>query len=455
MQDDWFRLYGAADRRFRLQKAALIEYARAMLPTRLSRRVVFKGQKDPSAMPAEIWQCGDNLALIWHVRHECASVGSAPRRVVGFMKLTAGLSFDQFDFPPREQLPHSLGNVELVHFVAQFWQSDRPHELGESSKEQFDPPANADSQLKSKDASVSEGSDEKSRIKLAQEVVDQAFREHVEKSTSLPLVGFKLIQTTTPEAATGWRLQDELKERERVASLLKKAGVCNFHLKVGDQERVLLLEREVPFYLGCRLYRVIDMRGPRSRFASFVLHHESADLAALSTESAPIHYFNERRIKREELVIDEHSVAAYLRFFGEFVQGGSGAFPIIESSKEIRWLSQSDKKMMQIFKSALLPVELYCPEFGPTSLTAPPTEIESQQARKVPPLNLYCRAFVGYGRQLFSAGFAVHKDGSLEMIADSGLHESELPIQPLSFNKEFQFQLRMNTTEPNVDSWRG
>jgi hypothetical protein len=229
-----------------------------------------------------------------------------------------------------------------------------------------------------------------------------------------------------------------------------------------------LLEREVPFYKNCRLYRVIDMRGPRSRFASFVLHRESADLAALHTESAPIHDFNRRRHASGELIIDESSVAAYLRFFGEFVQAEEGAFPIIESVKEIRWLSQSNNGrpepsarskasqqnvlLKQVFTDALQSVGLYKLRFDPPVLAATPAETEPLQPPRLPespPQTLFCRASVGYGRYLFAAGFTVSAEGFVEMFGDSPLHSAALPIRPLSFNREFQFILRTDAVQPD------
>jgi hypothetical protein len=470
MQDDgWTRLRDAADRRFRLQRAALLEYARATLPTRLSRRVVHEGGKDPSAMPAEIWQHGNDLALVWHVRHERAAADSAPRRVVGFVRQTAGHSIQQVDLEPGQEIPASLGNAEPVKSAAQFWQSDRLPQPPAPTQDLPAEPAGTAAPVPSEPATPP-GSEEQARITRAQGAIDVEFRKHVSRSTSLSLVDFELTPTATPEAATNWRLQDDPQERQRVATLLERARVCNFRLEAEASERMVLLEREVPFYKGCRLYRVIDMRGPRSRFASFVLHLESADLAALYTQSAPIHAFNARRHAAGELVMDEASVAAYLRFFCEFVQGDAGAFSIIESPREIRWLSpadngshegaardktpQRDAVLRRVFTRALQPVALYRPRFGPPAPEEPPAETETAQDPPrlpgTPPPALYARVFLGYGRYLFAAGIAVGTEGSVEMFADSPLHGATLPIQPLSFNVEFQFRLRTDAVQPDL-----
>lgn len=405
------------------------------------------------------------------MRHELAAANSAPRRVVGFVRQSAGHSIHWRDLQPGQQLPQSLRDAEPVRFTDQFWQSDRLPNLPLSTQDLPAEPPNGVSPTPTEPAAAAErpeGSEAQERINQAHKKIDNAFREYVSKSTSLTLIDFELTPTATPEAATVWRLQDDPKERQRVAMLLERARVCNFHLEAEASERMVLLEREVPFYKGCRLYRVIDMRGPRSRFASFVLHHQSADLAALHTQSVPIHEFNRRRHAHGELVIDESSVAAYVRFFCEFVHGQAGAFSIIEGPKEIRWLSQTDNGsrtqtakddrpqsadvLRRVFTRMLQPVDLYRPRFGPPTPAAAPAESASPQEAPLPPAepprSLCCRVFIGYGRYLFAAGFVVHPDGWLDMFEDSALHESALPIQPLSFNVEFQFRLRTDVADP-------
>jgi hypothetical protein len=454
-QQGWTKLDGREDHRFRLQRAALIEYARATLPTRLSRRAWRDGCRDPSAMPVEIWQCEDDVALVWHVRHEGAAPGSAPRRVVGFLRQSAGSAVQQVDAPAGLPLPPRLADAEPVLYTVQFWQSDRlpepPGLLQAQPAGGAEAPAPATAQPPQ--AEPAQGVAEEARIRQAQTAVDHAFRQYMARESSLALLDFELVPTLTPEATTTWRPQDGPTQRQQVAALLERANVCNFHLEADALERMVLLEREVPFYKGCRLYRVIDMRGPRSRFASFVLHHESADLLALHTQSTPIHEFNARQHGRGELLIDESTVAAYVRFFCEFVHGDAGAFSIIESPQEIRWLSQAEKNsakqrgqvLRRVFTGALAPVQLYRPRFGPPREQAPADEeTAAPPPAAEPPRSLCCRVFLGYARHLFTAGIAVHPGGSIEMFTDSALHDDTLPIQPLSFNIEFQFRLRVD-----------
>jgi hypothetical protein len=227
-QDGWTRLVGVDDHRFRLERAALLEYARVTLPTRLSRRVVHGGRKDSSAMPAEIWQCGDEVALVWDVRHELDAAGSNPRRVVGFLRQSVGESIHQDDLEPGQQLPQCLGKVEPVQFSAQFWQSDRLPQSAVSDQEVPTKPANADIPSPTEAAQATEKSEEQQRISKAQEMIDEALRKEVPRHTSLTLVDFELTMTATPREGTVWKPQNDRQERHRVAMLLKKAGVCNF-----------------------------------------------------------------------------------------------------------------------------------------------------------------------------------------------------------------------------------
>ncbi|WP_341643897.1 hypothetical protein [Thauera sp. SDU_THAU2] len=482
MQDctDWTRLDAQADRRFRLQQAALIEYARTTLPTRLSRRVVTGGRKDPSATPAEIWRRGDEWALVWHVRHESADAASPSQRAVGFLRKAPDRPVIVLAPADHDPLPACFADAEPILFTAEFWRSDRVEDAApprpSTSPPAASPPAPAPASAATPGpepapaarATAGEAAEKRhvQRIEEAHKAIDTAFRKQVAKDTSLPLVDFSLSRIETPPAATDWRLQPDLTERARVAILLKEAQVCNFHLEAKSTERMVLLERAVPFYKDCCLYRVIDMRGPRSRFASFVLHRPTADLAALSTMSAPIHAFNQRRHARGELLIDDASAGAYLRFFCEFIHAEAGAFSVVEHPHEIRWLThrqegesttrkaadtaRSNRQLKSALLGALAPVSLYEAAYGPAAAEPQPEPAPEQQpaapGAKQPsaqvPTTLYCRAWIGHGRHLFAAGMAVHRNGSVDMFEDEPLHESALPIQPLSFNVEFQFTLR-------------
>lgn len=463
----WVRLNDAEDRRFRLQRAAALAHVRATLPTRLSRRTLVLGKATPGAMPAEIWCNGHELALVWHVRHERAAAGSPAKRVVGFVRQAPGQSIDLLDGPhANTALPPPLRDAEVIRFSDSFWRSDKP-ELDQAPPPEPPelPPNHAEDDIDqapatenatendTEDTTEAEAETEakeppqERRIRDALLVIDNALREYVAKSTSRPLLSATPVPIETPDEATNWRLEGDLRERQLVADLLKRARVCNFRLEAEDTNRMVLLKREVPFYKGCRLYRVIDMRGLRSRFASFVLHLESADLAALHTKPTPIFEFNNRRLQRGELLLDERNTAAYVRFYCEFVQGDAGAFSIIESPKEIRWLSQADGNshaeqahdeaqasgtaLKEVFSSALQPVHLYRLTFQSDDSCEP----SAQEF-------LHCRVFVGYGRHLFAAGLAVRQDGWMDMFEDSALHDNALPIQPLSFNTESQFRLR-------------
>lgn len=465
---DWTRLAGVEDQRFRLQRAALLAFVRASLPTRLSRRTLLLGLPTPGAMPAEVWQRGDEVALVWHVRHEHATEGNPAKRVVGFVRQVRGRSIELLDSPFNADLPEPLQDAENIRFSDSFWRSDRSPPSTEPPPESNIDPTEASQEITAAPhraapvpPSHDKGTQETERIQVALGLIDAALRENIAQDTPHALIELKLEPIETPDEATNWQLVGDMRERRRVAELLKKARVCNFQLEADTTHRMILLKRAVPFYKGCRLYRVIDMRGPRSRFASFVLHLESADLAALDIRSAPILAFNDRRIKQGELQLDSRNVAAYLRFYCEFVQGEAGAFPIIESPNEIRWLSHAENganppqatsgthttnaTLKRVLSSALQPVHIYRLVFesdtpAPPTLEAPPEPALPDQPETQ--ALMHCRVFVGYGRHLFAAGMSVKEDGGVTMFADEALHDNPLPIQPLSFSIESQFSLR-------------
>lgn len=440
----WKRLENVADNRFRLQRAALLGYACATLPTRFSRRVVSlsDGAIDPSAMPAEIWLKGDEVAFVWYVHHENAPPYSAPRRIVGFVRQVAGLGFEHLDLSTDDRVPQAFADAEPVRFSDQFWRSDlnlkAPAENNES-----DNPVDID------------------QIRRAQQIVDDAFRKTISTDTALSMTELELVPIITDTLASTWRLQHDWGERQRVADLLKLSGVCNFRFEATTPKRMVLLERDVPFYKDCRLYRVIDMRGPRSRFTSFVLHEKTADIAPLGSHEETtnifpldshaqlIDNFHSRRASKGELHIDESSVGAYLRFYCEFMHGKEEVFSFIESSEDLRWLSQASTQqrtvVRQLFTKEIMPVALYKPGFALPAASFPPQHPAHRGASSSlyerPPA-IYCRVYISRGRFLLVAGIAVHPDGNFDKFASHVLHPSELPIHPPGYDVQSWFVLR-------------
>ena len=302
------------------------------------------------------------------------------------------------------------------------------------------------------------------RINEAIARVDRALPLEFEKhySTSLGNDPIETIQTVWRRR--DWRKLTTAGERAELSIALRAAEVCNFSFDANDP-RLMVFQWQMPFYKDCRLLRIIDQRGPRSRFAHLVLHDPSHDLCSLHKESPPIHHFNKRRAERGELRINDGTVAAYLRFFGEFVQAEDGAFPIIESGGDLHWLAQGPVAhdegerrvaLRSAFDAAIAPVVIYrLPALTEPSGARPQAGTETSVGSSpatTPASPMACRAFVGYGRHVFVAGFFVKQDGGVDMFEDAPAALGELPIEPISFNVEFQFALRTSPGGPGHSS---
>lgn len=432
--EHWSEL-GAEDvSRFLNEHRAALDVIRTSLPTHYARAVVSDRGRDNSVMPSELWSSGDqDFAFVWWIR--AAGDNAQKRRIVAFFRISPDTGVTRVNNAP-EGLPDGL-KVEQVDFSKQFWKCHWGDPDAASDDSQEDP--------KSPD-------DERNLVDSIAE--DETHIENVlrqdlsDGNDAAGDAGWEMVQPDVPAACVDWQPVVDEEDLLAIAERLVAARVTNFTMESPCKGRYLVLARETPFYPEFRLYRIIDLRGRRSRFTNCVLSSLDdgpGDACLLGTKSAPIHAFNKRRKEQGGLVIDGQTVVPYLRFFCEFMHAAEGAFPIIEHASEVRWLNDgrmedgSAEKVAvpkHAFERAIRPVRVLCRTQVPELPTA---------AREAADSAIHCSAFLGYGRVIFLAAFKVAMDGQVQMLDDRRPYDRDLPIEPLSFNREYQFELVSDT----------
>ncbi len=435
----WARLTQAELDEFRQQHAALVEFVRTAAPTWCSRRTAGK-----AAEPVEIWQRGErglgDFAFVWQLQADLASASAAAERVIGLVRRLAGGGVSLLSAPAEADVPPALLSLRRVDFGEHFLEPEAPAApvmpVVQATTLQLPSPPATEAPA-APQPSAATPADPMADIQRAIDAVEAQIAETLGESPISPPLE---RGDTQPDA---WAVADDA-ERERVARSLRAARVRNFAFEVADR-KVVLLVRATPFYARCRLFRLVDRRGPRSRFASFVLH-DDGDTCLLYTSSPPIHAFNERRLAHGELRLDAQTAVPYLRFFCEFVHGDEGAFPLIESNDELRWLPSADRSRRRAFGKAFGPARLW-------RLDPEPAADDAEQGKGKDKRERWGRAifisqvFVGYGRHVFASALVLHEKGAVAMICDEPMHEDDLAIQPLSYNEEFAFELRVSPLE--------
>ncbi len=337
----------------------------------------------------------------------------------------------QFGF---EWATEVLGSTAPIDLSTRFWS---------------DVPQLADERKPTEQASAEKREDTPNKAQQAVAKIDQFIREYLRPGS----ISDGLESADTDKAleaqlipAAGdqdWR-EGEANDQQTLKDALQQFGTLNFSYDPTDR-RIILLVRQVLFYKNCCLYRLIDRRGVRTRYCSFVVHRRGGKYAicSLSIAAAAIHDFNKKMMDYKDLNIAAATAASYLKFFCEYVHGERGAFLVLESVNDLRWLDKWDEARNRL---AIEPVRTWrvptqLPPSEPAVLPPAGDEMAEEQTSPTPASIAVCRAFIGYGRTVFAAAMLVKTDGSVEILDDELMHDGDLPVEPISFDEEFQFEL--------------
>lgn len=222
----------------------------------------------------------------------------------------------------------------------------------------------------------------------------------------------------------------------------KSLSFSDRNFGIGD-EKLKIFRTKLLFSPGFDLFEV--KADHRSGFVIALLSDRAFRPIYLTATSAVIH---DRLIKPGKLIIDKDTVRQYLRFFGRFVHGDQGAFPIIERASQLKWRFET-RALQAEMERQLLPVRLLR-ELEANELLGddidPGVRTLARKIGSAGGLVQSLAACVSFGRTLSFAWFVVFQNGEVRMMDDWEL-VSELPVYPQMFTDKENFVLVQNESE--------
>ncbi len=207
-------------------------------------------------------------------------------------------------------------------------------------------------------------------------------------------------------------------------------------------DTTVLRRARLPFYRTFHLVEVIERasRAAPARCAyalvRFGVQEADAqlDVRVLNGQSYVVHGVND---VPEELLLDEATVEAYLRFFCWAVHGDRGPFLIPTAAREIPFagrLKRRDARVLDHLDYRLLTPDALEPRFAEYSAAAG--------------FLLPRRTVVAYGGAVFESWFAAQRDGTISMVEDTPL-VADLPIEAERYGRGALFELRSWKRSPH------
>jgi hypothetical protein len=195
-----------------------------------------------------------------------------------------------------------------------------------------------------------------------------------------------------------------------------------------DRLNAVLRETSLPFYRTYRLLEVLEphRHGYRRSYA-LIAHREGVfRIQPLNGTSPILHQIN---AEPDELLIDDETAGAYLRFFGWAVQAEGGPFYIPRAFREIP-LEELPVAGQDAALRALDFSVRDVPEDEATRLKYPPSE--SRFRRK---------SLVAYDSAVFEAWFAIQTTGMVEMVHDEP-RAADLVLRKERYGRDELFVLK-------------
>jgi|GEM_PF-541163 len=159
----------------------------------------------------------------------------------------------------------------------------------------------------------------------------------------------------------------------------------------------------LPFYEDVFLVRMTSRAWSDNFIVAYYLIDNDRTIYRLDGTSPVIHEVNSNR----SLLINERTVADYLRFFCFFVRGDEGPFYILESINDELLPKNENRTVEAVLKAAAAPIKLVG------------TSDDG---------SLLCDAVVFYSNAVFRANFKVFRTGMVEMLDDDPV-AADLPVR--------------------------
>lgn len=144
-----------------------------------------------------------------------------------------------------------------------------------------------------------------------------------------------------------WQKQD-LESAARILSEI------NPHLEPVpfSEESTTIRALSLPFYKEYKLYELTDMSAiPAARKYALYKH---GDVGVINWTNQIIYETNEKA----PVVLNEHTVLDYVRFFFSYVRGRHGRFLIIEAIDDIKWQVEPPLQGRKVMQDMLQPLQV-------------------------------------------------------------------------------------------------
>jgi hypothetical protein len=115
---------------------------------------------------------------------------------------------------------------------------------------------------------------------------------------------------------------------------------------------VTILAQEPAFYPGYRFLDIADYE-TTPNIRKFALY-KPGDVVVLNWTNEPLYALNERA----PIVLDETTVAEYVRFFFTYVRGRHGRFIITESTEDVMWREEPPPAARKAISKMLEPLHI-------------------------------------------------------------------------------------------------
>lgn len=114
--------------------------------------------------------------------------------------------------------------------------------------------------------------------------------------------------------------------------------------------------QRLPFYRDYEFLEITDLSivPPARKYALWRPGPPVSDIAVIDWTNRAIYETNEKA----PLVLDERTVAEYVKFFFSYVRGRHGRFLVIESVDDIRWRVEPPMQGRKVMQEMLSPVTL-------------------------------------------------------------------------------------------------
>lgn len=148
--------------------------------------------------------------------------------------------------------------------------------------------------------------------------------------------------------AEDWQKLDTDKVQKLLADINPRLAPVAF-----DAASTTVRFQRLPFYRDYVLYELTE-HGAIPPVKKYTLANKSGDAMVIDWTNKPIYDTNEKA----PVILNEDTVAAYVRFFFNYVRGRKGRFQLVEGIEDIRWQVEPPAQGRKVMQDMLSPVTI-------------------------------------------------------------------------------------------------